>query len=74
MALSQGASFARSVLPWLIGSAVGWVGILFVLAGEAAAGLEKKQKAKYGGTPKYEEWVQGSWAGPVIAMGGSTDK
>lgn len=74
VALSQGASFARSVLPWLIGSAVGWVGILFVLAGEAAAGLEKKQKAKYGGTPKYEEWVQGSWAGPVIAMGGSTDK
>ena len=45
------------------------MGILFVLAGEATAGLEKKQKEKYGGDPKYEAWVKGSWAGPMIAMG-----
>lgn len=64
-----GASFARRVAPWLVGSLVGWVGIFFVLAGEATAGLEKKQRAKYGGTDKYEQWVQGSWAGPMLAIG-----
>ena len=69
VAISSGASFARAVAPWLVGSLVGWVGILFVLAGEATAGLEKKQKEKYGGDPKYEAWVKGSWAGPMIAMG-----
>ena len=34
--------------------------------GEAAVGLEKKQKEKYGGTPEYENWVKGSWSGPVF--------
>ena len=28
---------------------------------------EKKQREKYGGTPEYEEWVKGSWAGPMVA-------
>ena len=52
--------------PWIGASALGWVGIMFVLAGEASVGLEKKQKAKYGGQPEYEAWLKGSWAGPVF--------
>ena len=32
--------------------------------GEAAVGLEKKQKEKYGGTAEYEAWCKTSWAGP----------
>ena len=47
-------------------AAVGTAGIAYVLM-EAAGGLEKKQKGKYGGTAQYEEWVKGSWAGPVLA-------
>ena len=34
--------------------------------GQATAGLEKKQSAKYAGDPKYEAWVKSSWAGPMI--------
>ena len=52
--------------PWIGASALGWLGIMFVLAGEASVGLEKKQKAKYGGQPEYEAWLKGSWAGPVF--------
>jgi len=50
----------------LVAAALGWVGIMFVLAGEASIGLEKKQKDKYGGTPEYESWVKRSWAGPMF--------
>ena len=59
---------ARTLLtnPWIGASALGWLGIMFVLAGEASVGLEKKQKAKYGGQPEYEAWLKGSWAGPVF--------
>lgn len=70
-AVASGASFARTVAAWLVGAMLGWVGILFVLAGEATAGLEKKQRAKYGGTEKYEAWVKRSWAGPMLAIGAS---
>ena len=66
VAVSQGAAFSRRLAPWLVASALGWAGILGVLAGEATAGLEKKQRAKYGGDPKYEAWVKSSWAGPMI--------
>jgi hypothetical protein len=61
------AAFAKTVAPWLLASALGWVGIMGVLAGEATAGLEKKQQAKYGGTPEYEAWLKGSWAGPMLS-------
>ena len=67
VAVSEGAAFARSVAPWLLCSALGWVGILFVLAGEATAGLERKQRERYGGDPKYEAWVESTWAGPTLA-------
>lgn len=67
-ALLAGGS-VRSLLtsPWVIASALGWVGIMFVLAGEAAVGLEKKQKEKYGGTAEYEAWVRVSWSGPMLS-------
>ena len=52
---------------WLGASAVGLAGIYFVLAGEATAGLEKKQREKYGGSPEYEAWVASSWSGPMLA-------
>ena len=70
VAVAEGAAFCTSMAPWLVGSALGWVGILFVLAGEATGGLEQKQKDKYAGDPKYEAWVQRSWAGPMIALPG----
>ena len=72
LAASGGSSgvvaVAKSLLtnPWVVASGLGWVGIMFLLAGEASVGLEKKQKEKYGGTPEYEAWVKGSWAGPVF--------
>ena len=66
-AASSGPAFVQSATPWLLASAFGWIGILFVLAGEATAGLEKKQKEKYGGTPEYEAWIKGSWAGPMLS-------
>ncbi len=46
----------------LAASAIGWMGICFVLA-MATTNLEKKQKEKYGDTSEYQEWVKGSWAG-----------
>ena len=49
----------------LAASALGWSGIVFVLA-MAATSLEKKQKEKYGGTLEYKEWVKRSWAGITI--------
>lgn len=66
MRVGRGA-FVKSVAPWLLASVLGWAGIMFVLAGEATAGLEKKQKEKYGGMAAYEEWVAKSWAGPMIS-------
>ena len=51
---------------WLAISALGTTGIYFVLAGEAAPGLEKKQRAKYGGRDDYERWVAKTWAGPQL--------
>jgi steroid 5-alpha reductase family enzyme len=69
LAALQGPLPVKDLLPWLGASALGWVGILGVLAAEAAAGLEKKQKEKYGGTPEYEDWVKRSWAGPSIGPG-----
>jgi steroid 5-alpha reductase family enzyme len=62
------AASSSASLPWAVGGALGWVGILFVLAGEAAPGLEKKQREKYGGTPEYDEWCQKTWAGPVLTI------
>ena len=56
----------RSQAGWLATSALGAAGIFFVLAGEATAGLEKKQKEKYGGTPEYDSWIARSWSGPML--------
>merc|ERR1711862_88033 len=68
--ISIEGSNIRSVIPWLTSSIVGWAGIVFaVLIGEATVGSEKKHKAKYGGTPEYEEWIKNSWSGPML--GGS---
>ena len=60
------AGCLRSQAGWLATSALGAAGIFFVLAGEATAGLEKKQKEKYGGTPEYDAWVARSWSGPML--------
>ena len=51
----------KLLLP-LITSVLGLVGILFVLLG-ATAGLEKKQKEKYGESDGYRQWVETSWKG-----------
>jgi len=63
----SGSTFLRSFAPWILASLVGWAGIFGVLAGEATAGLEKKQRERYGGTPEYEAWVTSSWAGPMVS-------
>ena len=59
----------RSIAGWLTASIVGFAGIGFVLI-NAATGLEKKQKEKYGtangqGGGPYEAWVATTWAGPT---------
>jgi steroid 5-alpha reductase family enzyme len=51
--------------PLLAASVFGWVGITFVLM-QAATGLEKKQREKYGELPAYKDWVASSWAGPTF--------
>ena len=66
-----GGGLLRS-LPWVLASVVGWSGIVFAVYGsEATAGLERKHREKYGGTPEYEDWIRRSWAGPVVVAGGS---
>jgi steroid 5-alpha reductase family enzyme len=54
---------SRFVAP-LGGSVLGCLGIYAVLVG-ATAGLEKKQKEKYGNEPGYDGWIQSSWSGPM---------
>ena len=72
IAAARGMAFSRRMTPWLLASALGWVGILFVLAGEATGGLEKKQRDKYAGSArhgdKYAAWLKGSWSGPMINL------
>lgn len=46
----------------LMTSVAGVFGILFVLL-SATAGLERRQKEKYGGTKEYSEWIKTSWKG-----------
>ena len=58
----SGALRANAV--WTAVSLAGLVGIFNVLAGEATAGLERKQRAKYGASPEYQAWVRRTWAGP----------
>lgn len=60
------SSNLRRMIPLLLSSIVGWAGMIFaVLGAETTAGLEKKQREKYGGTPEYEAWVKTSWSGPL---------
>ena len=57
---------SSKITPALLGnlaaSALGWVGILFVLL-RASANLEERQKKEYGNDPKYEKWINSSWSG-----------
>lgn len=48
-----------------IASIFGAMGINFVLV-QAATGLERKQKEKYGDSERYQNWIQGSWAGVTM--------
>ena len=48
--------------PHLIMSAIGALGITFVLR-TATAGLENRQAEKYGDTEEYKTWVRKSWIG-----------
>ena len=50
---------------WLAGSAMGALGICFVLV-QAATNLEDKQAEKHAG-PAYEAWVAKTWAGPTFS-------
>mmetsp|Transcript_21209 Transcript_21209/g.44537 ORF Transcript_21209/g.44537 Transcript_21209/m.44537 type:complete len:510 (-) Transcript_21209:71-1600(-) len=52
----------RGKAPYLILSVLGAMGISFVL-GTATAGLEFRQKEKYGEMKEYQEWVKKSWVG-----------
>lgn len=67
-------------LSWLVWSVAGWIGILFVLAREAAPVLEMKQKERYGDSSEYISWVKKTWAGPMlqtrqpVAEEGTTEK
>ena len=67
--LATAAMSKLATAGWLLASATGYAGISFVLV-NAATGLEKKQKQKYGvkggmGSGVYEKWVASSWAGPT---------
>ena len=49
----------KSAAVWLLGSVVGWAGIMFVLA-KATTSLEKKQAERY---DAYSKWQGSSWGG-----------
>jgi steroid 5-alpha reductase family enzyme len=68
-ALASGSFTTLALVGWLLASCTGFAGIGFVLM-NAATGLEKKQKEKYGarddvGGGPYEKWVASTWAGPT---------
>jgi len=52
----------KSMAPFLLLSVMGATGISFVLA-TATAGLEFRQKEKYGDTDEYQKWIKKSWVG-----------
>ena len=62
-AIASGA--LRASAGWLAGSAIGALGIGFVLM-QAATSLEAKQAEKYAGEPEYEVCIASSWAGPTL--------
>lgn len=53
---------SSSVIVKIGSTAIGWIGIVFVLL-RATTNLEKKQKENYGDLPKYQEWVSTTWSG-----------
>lgn len=55
-----------SVGGWLMASALGLSGIMFVLM-QATGGLEAKQKEAYSADPVYQKWVAHSWKGLALA-------
>jgi len=62
-ALSVGNWESNSAL--LLASALGWAGIVFVLA-MASTNLEEKQEENYGDSLEYNQWVDRSWAGITL--------
>ena len=56
----------KSLIGELLTSIVGVFGIVFVLL-SATAGLEQRQKIKYGNTEQYQNWVKKSWKGFALA-------
>ena len=60
-----GGGGGRASLGWLALSAVGWLGISFVLA-QAATSLEKRHEEKYAAEPAFEAWRSSTWAGPTL--------
>ncbi len=59
---SGGLHVWKNSLGLLSLSIMGAIGISFVL-GTATAGLEYRQKEKYGDTEEYQQWVKKSWVG-----------
>lgn len=53
------------LLTWLPLSALGLLGIIFVLM-QATAGLEKRQREKYGEEEKYRSWFRKTWPGLAL--------
>ena len=58
----EGLTVWKSQAPYLFMSVLGAIGISFVLS-TATAGLEYRQKEKYGDTDEYKAWVKKSWVG-----------
>ncbi|KAL3792695.1 hypothetical protein HJC23_009423 [Cyclotella cryptica] len=59
---ANGLVLWKTMIPHLIMSVMGAIGISFVL-GTATAGLEYRQNEKYGETEEYKQWVKTSWVG-----------
>jgi len=57
----------KATAPLVGASVFGALGISFVL-GTATAGLEFRQKEKYGDTEEFQEWVKKSWAGFTLGQ------
>ena len=62
-----------SILAPMLGSILGWIGIMFVLL-NATTNLEKNQQERYctnnnnNNSEKYRSWIQSSWKGLTFSL------
>jgi protein-S-isoprenylcysteine O-methyltransferase Ste14 len=65
--IMRSTRFSLSLLSEWIITALGWVGMIFVLL-QATQNLEKRHQKEHGDTQKYQEWVKSSWSGWQLPM------